>query len=334
MFIHLEKDKEHIRLKGRMKYPIVYIIVLNWNGLQDTIVCLDSVVKLNYPNFRLIVVDNGSTDGSTDIISKNYPKVHFIENNENLGYAKGNNVGIRYALENNADYVWLLNNDTVVEQHALLNMVVEAEKDPLNGIIGGKIYYLNSAKKIWFAGAMIEWSRGTSNHIGLNETDVGQYDYVQEIDRVAGCSMLVRREVCHSVGLLDENFFLYVEEVDWCVRARKAGFKCLFVPSSIVYHKASASVPQIGTWSKVFNYYNTRNFLYLIQKSFNSPTREILLLRVIFRKLGAERGNILKMLFPTINSSNKIRPYEFPVLFGIKDFLVKKMGKVDYMFRD
>jgi hypothetical protein len=333
MFIHLEDDEEHIEFNCTMTYPLVYIIILNWNGLQDTIVCLDSLANLTYPNFRLVVVDNGSTDGSTDIISKNYPKVIFVENKENLGYAKGNNVGIRYALENNADYIWLLNNDTVVEQNALLNMVIEAEGDPLIGIIGSKIYYLNSAKKIWFAGAMINWSRGISNHIGMNETDVGQYDYVKEIDRVAGCSMLVKREVCNRVGLFDDNFFLYVEEVDWCVRARKAGFKCLFVPSSIVYHRGLASVSLIGSCSKVFNYYNTRNFLYLIQKSFNSPLREIILAKVILRKLGDERGNILKMFFSIINSSNKIKPYEFPVLFGVKDFLIRKMGKVDYIFK-
>ena len=316
-----------------MTYPLVYIIILNWNGLKDTIECLDSVIKLNYPNFRLVVVDNGSTDGSTDIISRNYPKVIVLENEENLGYAKGNNVGIRYALENNADYVWLLNNDTVVEQNALLNMVIEAEGDPHSGIIGSKIYYPNSGKKIWFAGAMINWSRGISNHIGMNETDVGQYDYVKEIDRVAGCSMLVKREVCNRVGLFDDNFFLYVEEVDWCVRARRAGFKCLFVPSSIVYHKGLTSVSLIGACSKVFNYYNTRNFLYLIQKSFNSPLREIILAKVIFRRLGDERGNILKMFCSIIKSSNKIRPYEFPVLFGIKDFFIKKMGRVDYIFK-
>ncbi len=316
-----------------MKYPLVYISVLNWNGLHDTIECLDSLNKLDYPNCKLVVVDNGSTDGSTDIISKNYPKVHLIQNKENLGFAKGNNVGIRHALENNADYVWLLNNDTVVEQDTLLNMVTEAEKDPLTGIIGSKIYYFNSTKKILFAGAMINWSRAISNHIGLNETDVGQYDYVKEIDRVSGCSMLVKREVCNSVGLLDENFFLYVEEVDWCVRARKVGFKCLFVPSSVVYHKASASIPLIGTWSKVFNYYNTRNFLYLIQKSFNSPMREIILLRVILKKLWGERRNVINILFFTITSPNKAKPYEFPVLFGLKDFLINKMGRVDYIFK-
>lgn len=315
-----------------MKYPLVYIIILNWNGLHDTIACLDSAIKLSYPNFRLVVVDNGSTDGSTDSISKNYPNVIVIKNRENLGYAKGNNVGIRYALQNNADYVWLLNNDTLTERNALRNMVGEAERDPRIGILGSKIYYLNSARKIWFAGAMINWSRGISNHIGINETDVGQYDFVKEIDRVAGCSMLVKREVCNQVGLFDENFFLYVEEVDWCVRARKAGFKCLFVPSSIVYHKAWASVSLIGACSKVFNYYNTRNFLYLIRKSFNFPLREIILAKVILRRLGDERGNILKMFLSSI-TLNKIRPYEFPVLFGIKDFFINKMGRVDYIFK-
>jgi GT2 family glycosyltransferase len=315
-----------------MKYPLVYIIILNWNGLHDTIECLDSAMKLNYPHFASVVVDNGSTDGSADIISSKYPKVTVIKNSENLGYAKGNNVGIRYALENNADYVWILNNDTVAKQNSLLNMVTEAERDPMNGILGSKIYCLGAANKIWFAGATIDWSRGISNHIGFNETDLGQYDYVKEIDRVAGCSMLVSKEVCNSVGLLDENFFLYVEEVDWCVRARKAGFKCVFVPSSIVYHKALASVSLIGDRLKVFNYYNTRNFLYLIRKSFDFPLREIILAKVILRRLGEERWNILKMLLFPATSSNEIRSCEFPVLFAIRDFFKNKMGGVDYLF--
>lgn len=315
-----------------MNFPKVFIIILNWNGLQDTLECLESVFKLNYPNFRVIVVDNGSTDDCGEIIEKNYPKVILILNGENRGFAGGNNVGIRNALDQGAEYIWLLNNDTVVDPDALSNMVAEAEKDPGIGIAGSKIYYFGYPRKIWFAGSNIDWRRGSSDHIGMGETDIGQYDYVKQVDRVTGCSMLVKNTVCEKVGLFDEKFFLYVEEVDWCVRARKAGFKCIFVPSSVVYHKASISVSRVGIWDKVFKYYNTRNFLYLIKKSFNFPVRETILISVILLKLRNERKAILKMLPSSLNHPFKLEPGKTPVIFAIRDFFKKKMGKVDYRF--
>jgi GT2 family glycosyltransferase len=315
-----------------MNFPKVFIIILNWNGLQDTLDCLESVFKLDYENFEVVIVDNGSTDDSGKVIKNKYPMVRLILNGENLGYAMGNNVGIRHAFGHGAQYIWLLNNDTTVQVDALENMVMEAEQDPKIGIAGSKIYYYDSLKKIWFTGAKIDWSRGVSSHIGMDETDNGQYDHVKEIDRVTGCSMLVKKHVCDSVGLFDEKFFLYVEEVDWCVRARKVGFKCILVPSSIVYHKGSSSVSRIGNWNKVFHYYNTRNFLYMIKKSFSFPTREILLLCLILRKLKNEKVNCLKMFLSSVNNSIKLEPTDAPVVFGVRDFLKKKMGKVDYRF--
>jgi len=315
-----------------MKHPKVFIIILNWNGLRDTLECLKSVFKLDYENFEVVVVDNGSVDNSVKIIEIDYPKVKLIRNEENLGFAGGNNVGIKHALDQGAEYVWLLNNDTIVEADALTNMLKETERDPKIGIAGSKIYYYSSSNKIWFAGATIDWSRGISDHIGMDETDIGQYDYVKEMARVTGCSMLVKKDVCDRVGIFDEDFFLYVEEVDWCVRARKAGFKCIFVPSSVVHHKASASVLKIGIWNKVFSYYNTRNFLYMIKKSFNFPDREIILFMVILRKLKNEKANCLKMLKSFVNPSFKLEPTNAPVIFAVRDFLNKKMGKVDYKF--
>ena len=315
-----------------MSYPKVFIIILNWNGLQETLECLESVFRLNYPNFRVIVVDNGSTDDGGGIIGKYWPKVILILNGENRGFAGGNNVGIRCALDHGAEYMWLLNNDTVVERDALSNIVTEAEKDPGIGIAGSKIYYFGHQRKIWFAGSNIDWRKGSSDHIGIGETDIGQYDDVKEVDRITGCSMLVRKNVCESVGLFDETFFLYVEEVDWCVRARRAGFKCIFVPSSVVYHKASVSALKIGVWDKVFSYYNTRNFLYLIKKSFRFPTREIILVTVILRKLRNEKVNVLKMLLSSIYPSFKLEPNETPVVFAVRDFIKRRMGKVDYNF--
>ena len=311
-----------------MPHPKVFIIILNWNGLKDTLECLESVFKLDYPNFEVIVVDNGSTDNSVEVIRKAYPQVILIENKKNLGYAEGNNVGIRYALKHGADYVWLLNNDTVVDADALKNLVKVAEKNENVGILGSKIYYYDKPNIICFAGATIDWEKGTSPHIGDGEIDKGQYDAIKEVDRVTGCSMLVKKEVCETIGLLDENFFLYVEEVDWCVRAKKAGFKCMIVPDSKVYHKISISVKKISNFYKT--YYMNRNFLYLIKKNHSFPIREKLILKFIFSKIKYQKRSIAKLILSKFFSNLKLDPHDLSILFAIKDFLMNKKGKVNH----
>jgi len=315
-----------------MSYPKVFIIILNWNGLQDTLECLESVSALNYPQYEIVVVDNGSTDKPTKAIADKYPKVKLILNDENLGYSGGNNVGIKHALEHDAEYVWLLNNDTVVDADALLSLINITEKDQSIGIAGSKIYYFDNPGKIWFAGSHIYWWRGYSDHNGKDNMDNGQYDNVEQVDRVTGCSMLVKKEVCNKVGILDENFFLYVEEVDWCVRARKAGFKCIFVPSSVVHHKISASVAKTGITDKIFDYYDTRNFLYLINKTFKFPLREIILLKVIFKKINSEKMDNFKLILSFVSPRKKLESINSPVMFGIRDFFIKRMGKANYNF--
>ena len=315
-----------------MSYPKVFIIILNWNGLEDTLECLESVTALNYQNYKVIVVDNGSVENPHKVIADKYPDVKLVLNEENLGYTGGNNSGIRYALQQGAEYVWLLNNDTAVESDALTNLVTEVEKHPSTGIAGSKIYYFDFPTKIWFAGSHIDWCKASTPHHGMGKTDLGQYDSVKEVERVTGCSMLVKKAVCDKIGLLDENFFLYAEEVDWCVRAGKAGFKCIFVPSSVIYHKISASVSKAGGYNSVFGYYNTRNFLYLIKKSFAFPIREAILLKVIFSKMKFEKRNLLRALISLILPSFKLKPCEDPILFAIRDFFIKKMGKAEYKF--
>lgn len=308
-----------------MSFPKVFIIILNWNGLQDTLECLESVFKLTYENFEVAVVDNGSQDDSVSVIQNNFPNIRLILNTENLGYAGGNNVGIRYALGQNAEYIWLLNNDTVVETDALTNMVAEAEKDPSVGIAGSKIYYYNCPKKIWFTYTKIDWSRGISNHIGIGDTDIGQYDHVKDVDRVTGCSMLVKKDVCDKVGLFDERFFLYAEEVEWCVRARKAGFKCIFTPLSIVYHKVGASIKK--NWFTIFSYYNTRNMLQTVRKNFSFPWREIYILNIVILKVWSLRKEIMKALIVCFTRTQKYS-YNLSAILGILDFLRGRMGEV------
>lgn len=243
--------------------PQVAVIVLNWNGLADTLECLESLSHLDYPRYRIVVVDNGSTDGSVEAIRELFPDVAIIENGENLGFTGGNNVGLRYALAQETDYALLLNNDTEVAPDFLSRLVQAAEADPRIGIAGPTIYYYARPDLIWSAGGMINRSRGQTRMIGLNEQDTGQYSLApHEVDFVTGCALLVKRAVMEQVGLLDERFFAYYEEAEWCVRARKGGFKIIHVPTAKVWHKIPLDARD---HSPLVHYYMTRNRLLFLK---------------------------------------------------------------------
>ena len=308
-----------------MTEPKVEIVILNWNRYSDTAACLESVFKIRYANYSVVVVDNGSDDDSAARIERSFERTRVIRNRENLGYAEGNNVGIRHALENGAVYVWLLNNDTVVDRDALAAMVDLAEKDRGIGSLGSKIYYFDQPEILWFAGATIDWGHGISPHIGRLERDTGQYDRATEVDRVTGCSMLVRREVFEAVGLFDGKFFLYAEEVDLCVRARAKGYRNFYVPKSVVYHKISVSTGENSV--PIYAYYNTRNFLYLIRKNIRFPKREYYLARSVARVLFASKGTICRLILPGLFPKDAVTPIDTAPLAGLYHFLTGKMGK-------
>ena len=240
----------------------VYIIILNWNGVQDTLECLKSLEKLDYSPFEILVVENGSEDGNEAcLIKEKYPGVKLIINEENLGFAEGNNVGIRYALNLEADYVLLLNNDTTVDGSLLKELIKVIESDEKTGMVGPKIYYQNPPNKIWFGGGKIRWWRPV--HIRNGFVDRGKLEKVKQSDYITGCALLIKREVIEKIGLLDNRFFLYYEDIDWSLRAIKAGYQLMFVPQAKVWHKISSS---LGKFSVSSIYYGIRNRLLLLQK--------------------------------------------------------------------
>jgi hypothetical protein len=243
--------------------PKVFIIVLNWNGHQDTIECIHSIRKTNYPRYEIVIVDNGSTDGSEEILRHAFPDIKLIQTGENLGFAEGNNVGIRYALKNGADYTVILNNDTAVDEGFTTELVNAAKSDSSIGIASSKIYFYDRPDIIWYAGALLDLKTGKSKHIGYNKKDAGQYDTIRETDRACGCSMMISRRTCEAVGLMDPEYFCYGEEADWSLRARNAGFKVVFVPGSKVWHKISATTGGAGTG--YYLYYSVRNHLHLVK---------------------------------------------------------------------
>jgi len=247
-----------------MPHPKVTIIILNWNGKEDTSECFESLKRITYPNYEILLVDNGSTDGSVECLRENFPEIEIIENKENLGYAEGNNVGIRKAKENGTDYILILNDDTVVDPEFLTELVKVAESDPKIGFAGPKVYYydFNGRKDvIHSAGANINLWRGIPPPIiGVNEIDKGQYNQLNNVDYLEGACLLIKRNVIDKIGLLDAKYFMYWEETDWCTRSRNAGYSVVYVPNARIWHKISSS----SNPRKI--YYMVRNMFWFMKK--------------------------------------------------------------------
>jgi len=256
-----------------MNYPRVSIIILNWNGLEDTMECLNSLEKITYPNYNVIVVDNGSKGDDVQVLKEKFGRyAHFLSNDKNYGFAGGNNIGIRYALDNFCpDYTLLLNNDTVVDPEFLTEMIKVAEADPSIGIAGAKVFYYASPERLQAVWGEMRFWRGharlvppaVSPRIARREPDRGQYDQAKEVDWVTGCSFLIRKDLIKQAGLLDEGYFSFWEEVDYCLRAKKAGYKTVFAPRARVWHKSLKSAEKVPGLAQ---YYSVRNRFRLMRK--------------------------------------------------------------------
>lgn len=248
-----------------MTQPDVSIIVLNYNSRDDTLDCLRSLQHLTYLAAQIILVDNGSTDGTVEAVRACYPKVTIIETGQNLGFTGGNNIGIQHALRQGAEYIMLLNNDTIVAPDMIDVLVNAMRQDPSLSITGPTIYYYDQPEIVWSAGGSIDWRRGQTHMMGINEEDKGQFGQTPRIvEFVTGCALMARRDVWEQVGLLDDKFFMYFEETEWCVRATRAGFKIAHVPAAMMWHKIS--VQARATSPRTF-YYMTRNRLLFLNRT-------------------------------------------------------------------
>ena len=221
----------------------IAVVILTWNGRDLTIECLESLAAVrNAGGMRTIVVDNASDDDTVSALRSRFgDNVKIIENSANIGFSRGNNVGIRYALKNGADAVLLLNNDTAVDPDFIAPLERALRDDPGVGIVAPKILYYTNPDQIWFAGGEVFLARGTARHVGIRERDVGQYDTPRDIDYATGCALLARREVFESIGMLDPSYTADYEDTDFCMRARRAGYRIRYVPAAKLWHKISAS---------------------------------------------------------------------------------------------
>jgi len=217
--------------------PLVSIIIVNWNGLQYLEKCFDSLMNLNYKNYEIIFVDNGSIDNSVDYIKNNYPNTKIIINTENLGFAEANNQGVK---ECSGDYILFLNNDTHVRDDFLTKLVNTMANDSNVGACQSKMLLMDKPSSLDATGSFLTFT-GFLTHEGIWEKDIGQYDEYREIFSAKGASMLVRRSVLDEVGIFDKDFFAYFEETDLCWRIWLAGYSIVFVPDSVIFHKMGAT---------------------------------------------------------------------------------------------
>jgi GT2 family glycosyltransferase len=215
--------------------PPVSLIVLNWNGRQFLEDCLSSLLGLDYAEFSVIVVDNASADDSVAFVQQHFPQVSVHLNKKNLGFAAGCNVILRGVV---AEIAVLLNPDVVVARDWLRNLVAPMLEDRTIGIAGCKMYY-PGRRHIQHAGGYIAYPQALPGHYGLNEEDNGQYDRLCDVDYIIGAALAIKRSVVDAIGLLDEGFFLFYEDADWCARARRAGYRVVYVPDATLVHVES-----------------------------------------------------------------------------------------------
>lgn len=274
----------------------VSCVVLNWNGWADTLECLNALKECSYPHLTLIVVDNGSTDDSVARIRAAHPDILLLESRTNLGFSGGNNIGIRYALDIGADYVWLLNNDARPDSDALCALVGKADSKERIGAVASICYYADEPSKVqaWAGSRVNLW-------IGYGRlcTEPHKDDWFHSLN---GTSMLVSRAAIEDVGLLDEGFFLYWEDTEFCLRLRKRGWRIAAAPGSRVLHKVNAST---GGNKIVLDRYETPSCLRLLRLHSPAP-------------------NLAQFLFLTIRFSRRILRLEFArckaVWAGIQDY--------------
>ncbi len=302
----------------------VFVSIINFNGKDNTLSCLTQLDKIEIKDFKVtaIVIDNASEekfDLDKDYL-KNIPLV-FIRNPQNLGFAEGHNVAIRYALYAGADYVVILNNDTLLDKNFVKQLFDSAEKDSKIGIVGPKIYFAKGfeyhkdryekkdlGRVFWYAGGQMDWKNVIGQHRGVDEVDRGQFDETCQTGYVSGCCMLITRKVLEKVGEFDNRYFLYYEDNDLCQRSKMRGFKIIYEPKAVVWHKNAGSAG--GSGSALQDYYITRN-------------------RMLFGMRYAPLRSKLALIRESVRLLSTGRKWQKA---GIKDFYLRRFGKGSFHY--
>lgn len=293
----------------------IAIVILHYLGKKYTKLCLESVDRLVMDGLELsMIVINNNPQENLDDLEKKYPAFVFLETGKNLGYVGGNNFGIKKALAGKADYILLLNNDTTVDKNLIIELIKTAEDNKV-GVVGPKIYFAKGfeyhkerykpadlGKVIWYAGGIIDWQNVFGSHRGVNEVDQGQYDQEVITSFVTGCAMFVKRAVFEKIGLFDERYYLYLEDLEFCQRAMGTGYKIIFAPKALVWHYNAISSKVGGSLQ---DYFITRN-------------------RLLFGLKYAPLKTRFNLIQESIRLTLNGRPWQKK---AIRDYFLKKFGK-------
>lgn len=317
-----------------MKFSKVAVLILNWNGKQDTLDCIASLKRARAPDlFSTLVIDNGSTDDSVLAIRASFPDIPILETKENLGYAGGCNAGIRWALGKSFEWILLLNNDTVVESNFIDAFLTAARAQPKAAILGAKAYAHGNPRLIdSFAGY---WDAASAEFIdpAKGKPDEIAFEQMQKADYVCGCALFMHRTVPEAIGLLDERFFLFWEEADFCMRARRKGFEIWTAPQAKLYHKGSASF----TGGKPHtHYFWWRNRLLWISSNCTTAEKRRLYCKVLLPQIGKSfklaflktaQIMLLKMLGTPIDESRRSKARRYRAgSRGILHYFLSRFG--------
>jgi len=281
------------------KIPEVFVIILNWNETEDTIKCINSFLHLEYLNYDLIVIDNGSTDDSVRRIKERFPQIKLIETNKNLGYAGGNNVGIKYAMDNKAGYVLIVNNDTeLVNPYFVQEMVKKMEEDSSIGIMGPRVLNLGGQVQdtILFTPRLLGCIK-ESFDLRFETKKLKDYNMLQRVEAVSGVCWLIKRRVIEEIGLLDEDYFMYAEEQEYCYRAKKTRWKIMYFPVESIVHKKG---PNDENKERIYRQYvyARRNLILFLRKHFGFGQAFLLALLFLI-------SNILKVVLSRLTGRNR-----------------------------
>lgn len=261
----------------------IYILLLNWNGKKDTLECLSSLSRVVFSCFQPVVVDNGSTDGSIEAIRRAFPDVPILEAGSNLGFAGGNNLAIKWALSKGAEWILLLNNDTIVSPDFLQAFMEAAKQKPNAKILGAKIYRYDQTNTIDHLGGCWNPNTGEFESFAHGQNDNGvSFEDMQKVDYVCGAAFFMHRSVPDTIGLLEDRFFLFWEESDFCFRANRSGFEVWTAPKAKIWHKVSASF--IGGKPHM-HYFWWRSRLLWIERNCPFKERTRLYSKIIFPEL-------------------------------------------------
>lgn len=299
----------------------VSVIIVDYKNKVDTIACIASLEDLVLTNIALsIILVNNDTESfyTSDMFPSTYP-LHIINSKKNTGFAGGNNTGMTKALQESADYILILNNDTLVDKNLLISLIKVLEKNPEVGVASPKIYFVKGnefhkdrykkdelGRVFWYAGGIMDWNNVFGKHRGVDEVDRGQFSHIESTEVATGCCMIFRSEVIKKVGMFDERYFLYYEDTDLSQRIKNNGYSIFYVPTAMLWHKNAGSTG--GSGSALQDYYISRN-------------------RLLFGMKYAPIRSKVALLKESVYLLRKGRLWQRR---GIRDYFLNKFGKGSY----